>query len=89
MIMEMDAENHEDESYYLSNSPVKRQGATSLNRNHNSKSNAAFGGGPGSLATVGPSGSESIQPSNQQTTNNLFMSGPGSHCSPANNGHLG
>lgn len=54
----MDAENQEDESYYISNSPMKRSGAASLNRNHNSKSNAAFG--VGSLISVGNQGDASI-----------------------------
>ena len=64
VIMEMEAENNEDESYYLSNSPVKRAGASSnisgLNRsgNHNTKSTAlcnnaaGFGGQLGSLANM-------------------------------------
>ena len=33
MIMEMDAENNEDESYYLSNSPIRR--GNNLNNNNN------------------------------------------------------
>lgn len=40
VIMEMDAENNEDESYYLSNSPVKRQG-NSLNRKTGIETNQA------------------------------------------------
>lgn len=64
VIAEVEAENQEDESYYISNSPMKRSGgAHSLNRNHNSKSNAAFG--VGSLISVGNQGDNSIQPSNQ------------------------
>lgn len=78
VIMEMEAENNEDESYYLSNSPVKRAGASSnisgLTRsgNHNTKSTAlcnngtGFGGPLGSFATMvgsmGPQG-DNVHPS--------------------------
>ncbi len=38
--MEMEAENNEDESYYLSNSPIRRGGNNmNANRNQNSKNN--------------------------------------------------
>lgn len=42
MIVEMEAENNDEESYYLSNSPVRRNGANSNNRNqaHNAKTSA-------------------------------------------------
>jgi hypothetical protein len=33
VIVEMDAENNDEESYYLSNSPVRRGAVTSNNRN--------------------------------------------------------